>query len=189
MAISLVKGGSVELSSGLKSVLVCLGWKSQENSGVDFDLDASCFMLTQNGKVRSNDDFIFYNQLKSTCGSVCHSGDDLKGSNGCIDDEVIKVQLDKVPADIVRLDFTVTIHKAQSRGQNFGMVNSAFIRIVDKITNEEIVKFDLAGDASTNTAIIFGELYKTGSIWKFKAVGQGFDCGLLETAQSFGVNI
>ncbi|MDO4586302.1 MAG: TerD family protein [Planctomycetia bacterium] len=189
MAISLVKGENVKFSSGLKVVQVGLGWTVRETNGADFDLDACCFLVGENGKVRSDDDFIFYNQLKSKCGSVEHMGDNQIGGDGCSDAEMIMVHLEKVPTDVVRLIFTVAIHEARERGQNFGMVNAAFIRVVDSETKEEIARFDLSEDASTNTSMIFGEIYKRNNEWKFKAIGQGFNNGLLEVAQGFGVHV
>jgi tellurium resistance protein TerD len=186
MAISLTKGQNVALDAGLKNVRVALGWKARETEGEDFDLDASCFLLAANGKVRSDHDFIFYGQLKSQCGSVEHTGDNLVG--GGEDDETLIVQLDKVPADVQKLVFTVTIYEYDKRKQNFGMVSDAYIRVVDDTTDEEQFKFDLSEDASVNTAMIFGELYRKGGAWKFKAVGQGFNNGLLDLCRTYGVN-
>ncbi|MDR2642771.1 MAG: TerD family protein [Planctomycetaceae bacterium] len=189
MGVSLTKGANVSLSDqvpGLKTVHVGLGWDARQTTGEDFDLDACCFMLAANGKVRNDADFIFYNQLKSTCGSVEHTGDNLTGE-GEGDDEVLIVQLDKVPTEIVKLVFTVTIHDYESRRQNFGMVSSAYIRIVNNDNNEEIARFDLSEDASTNTAMIFGEIYRYNDKWKFRAVGQGFNHGLEQVAVSYGV--
>lgn len=191
MAISLTKGANVSLtaqSPGLKTVLVGLGWDARETEGEDFDLDASCFILTASGKVRSDGDFVFYNQLKSPCGSVEHTGDNLTG-DGDGDDEALIVRLDKVPTAIVKLLFTVTVHDFESRKQNFGMVSSAFIRMVNHDTNEELARFDLSEDASTNTAMIFGEMYRHNDQWKFRAVGQGFNRGLEALAVSYGVNV
>jgi tellurium resistance protein TerD len=191
MGVSLTKGANISLSDqvpGLKTVHVGLGWDARQTAGEDFDLDACCFMLTANGKVRSDADFIFYNQLKSTCGSVEHTGDNLTGE-GEGDDEVLIVKLDKVPEQIVKLVFTVTIHDHESRRQNFGMVSSAYIRIVNNDNNEEIARFDLSEDASTNTAMIFGEIYRYNDKWKFRAVGQGFNHGLEQVVVSYGVAV
>jgi tellurium resistance protein TerD len=191
MAVSLSKGGNVSLSKeapGLKSILIGLGWDARSTDGADFDLDASCFMLAETGKVRSDSDFIFYNNLKSACGSVEHTGDNLTGA-GDGDDETLIVVLDKVPANVAKLAFTVTIHEADSRRQNFGMVSSAYIRILNKDTNGEIARFDLSEEASTNTAMTFGEVYRNGAEWKFRAVGQGFDGGLGPLARNYGVNV
>ena len=191
MGVSLQKGGNVSLSEqvpGLKTVRVALGWNERETEGDDFDLDASCFLLSEAGKVRSDRDFIFYNQLKSTCGSVEHSGDNLTGE-GEGDAEVLFVHLDKVPADIVKLLFTVTIHEYDVRRQNFGMVDSAYIRIINDENNDEIVRFDLSEDAGTCTAMIFGEIYRHSGTWKFRAVGQGFNDGLAQLCRTYGVKV
>lgn len=191
MAVSLAKGGNISLSKeapGIESVLVGLGWDVRATDGAAFDLDASCFMLTETGKVAGDDGFIFYNQAKSTCGGVEHTGDNKTGE-GDGDDEAIHVELSKVPANIAKLVFAVTIHDAESRKQNFGMVSRAGIRIVNRKDNAEIARFDLSEDASTNTAMIFGELYRNGNEWKFRAVGQGYDGGLAPLAKSFGINI
>ena len=143
-------------------------------------------MLKADGKVRADSDFIFYNQLKSTDGSVEHTGDNRTGE-GDGDDEAIKVDLSKVPADIDRIAFTVTIHEAETRKQNFGQVRGAFIRIVNQDNNSEVARYDLAEDASTETAMIFAELYRNGAEWKFRAVGQGFNGGLKPLAESYGL--
>jgi tellurium resistance protein TerD len=191
MAISLQKGGNVSLSKespGLNKISVGLGWDVRATDGTAFDLDASAFLLNESGKVRSDADFIFYNQLKSADGSVEHTGDNLTGE-GEGDDESINVTLNSVPADITKIAFTVTIHDAQSRGQNFGQVSSAFIRIVNQANNTEITRFDLSEDASTETAMIFGELYRHNGEWKFKAVGSGFAGGLDALAKNYGVNL
>ncbi|MGV8122672.1 MAG: TerD family protein [Candidatus Xenobiia bacterium LiM19] len=191
MPVSLTKGGNVSLTKeapGLKTINVGLGWDTRVTDGAAFDLDASVFMIGADGKVRSDSDFIYYNNLKSTCGSVEHTGDNKTGA-GEGDDEVVIVSLEKVPADVQKVMFSVTIHEAETRKQNFGMVTSAFIRIVNKDNNAEIARFDLSEDASTNTAMNFGELYRQGSDWKFRAVGQGFDGGLGPLAKSFGVSV
>lgn len=191
MAISLSKGGNVSLTKedpGLESITVGLGWDARSTDGQPFDLDASCFMLGANGKVRSDSDFIFYNNLKSPDGSVAHTGDNRTGE-GEGDDESINVDLFKVPADVTRLVIAVTIHEADARKQNFGAVSNAFIRVVNSKTNKEIARFDLSEDASTNTAMIFGEVYRHNNEWKFKAVAQGYDGGLGPLAKSFGVNV
>ncbi|MDR1109526.1 MAG: TerD family protein [Deltaproteobacteria bacterium] len=191
MAVTLVKGGNISLSGevpGLKSVFVGLGWDSRETEGDDFDLDASAFLLKADGKVRGDEDFIFYNNLTSSDGSVEHTGDNLVGgSEG--DDEVIKVNLEAVPDVIQKISFTVSIYDAEARRQNFGMVSNAFIRIVNQLDNKEIVKFDLSEDMSTETAMIFGEIYRHKGEWKFKAVGQGYVGGLGALAQRFNVDI
>ena len=189
MALSLSKGGNLSLTKeapGMTKVLVGLGWDARSTDGQDFDLDASAFLLKADGKVRADSDFIFYNQLKSTDGSVEHTGDNRTGE-GDGDDEAIKVDLSKVPADIDRIAFTVTIHEAEARKQNFGQVRGAFIRIVNQDTNSEVARYDLAEDASTETAMIFAELYRNGTEWKFRAVGQGFAGGLKPLAESYGL--
>ncbi|HRC72852.1 MAG TPA: TerD family protein [Candidatus Competibacter sp.] len=191
MAISLNKGGKLSLSKeapDLKKVLVGLGWDARATDGADFDLDASAFLLDANGKVRSDADFIFYNQLKSTCGSVQHTGDNRTGV-GEGDDEAVMVDLTKVPADVQKITFTVTIHDADQRKQNFGQVQNAFIRLVNAETNVEVARYDLAEDASTETAMIFGEIYRHGSEWKFGAVGQGYAGGLAAMCRQYGINI
>lgn len=191
MAVSLSKGGNVSLEKeapGIESVSVGLGWDTRATDGAEFDLDASCFMLDASGKVRSDSDFIFYNNLKSADGAVEHTGDNRTGE-GEGDDESINVELFKVPADVARLVFSATIHEADVRKQNFGMVQNAYIRIVNRKNGQEVARFDLSEDASTNTAMIFGELYKHNGEWKFKAIGQGYDGGLGPMAKSFGVNV
>ncbi|BCM92268.1 general stress protein 16U [Abditibacteriota bacterium] len=191
MAISLNKGGNLSLSKtdpNLRKISVGLGWDVRSTEGAAFDLDASCFLLGETNKVRSDADFIFYNQLKSVDGSVEHTGDNLTGE-GEGDDESINVDLSRVPAEIFKLAFTVTIHEAQSRGQNFGQVQSAFIRVVNAETGVEIVRYDLSEDASTETAMNFGEVYRNSGEWKFRAVGQGFAGGLGPLARNYGVNI
>lgn len=190
MAISLSKGGNVSLSKeapGLKKLLVGLGWEGRVTDGAPFDLDASVFLLKNDGKVRSDSDFIFYNNLKSADGSVEHLGDNTTGV-GDGDDEKVNIDLQKVPAEVEKISFTVTIHEAETRKQNFGMVNSAFIRVCNQDNNAEIVRFDLSEDYSTETAMIFGEVYRNGAEWKFKAIGQGFNGGLGPLARNFGVD-
>ena len=191
MAISLQKGGNVNLSKeapGMTKVIIGLGWDPRSTDGAAFDLDASVFVQNASGKVRSDADFIFYNNLKSTDGSIVHNGDNTTGQ-GDGDDETVTVDLSKVPADIDKLSFCVTIHEADSRRQNFGMVAKAFIRCVNANGNAEVARYDLSEDSSTETAMIFGELYRNGADWKFKAVGQGFQGGLAPLARSFGVNV
>jgi tellurium resistance protein TerD len=190
MAISLQKGGNVNLSKeapGLKKIVIGLGWDPRATDGAEFDLDGSAFLLKTDGKVRADSDFIFYNNLKSTDGSVTHTGDNRSGA-GEGDDESIVVDLSRVPADIERISVGVTIHEADARRQNFGMVSKAFIRCVNADNNQEVARYDLSEDSSTETAMIFGEVYRAGSEWKFKAIGQGFKGGLGPLARSFGVN-
>ncbi len=191
MPISLNKGGNVSLSKedpNLKRVVVGLGWDVRATSGVDYDLDASVFILNESNKVRSDSDFIFYNNLRSPDGSVEHTGDNLTGE-GAGDDEQVKVDLERVPPEVQKLVFSVTIHEAESRRQNFGQVSEAFIRVVNGDTDNEIVRYDLSEDASTETAMLFGEVYRRGGEWKFRAVGQGFEGGLGAMARNFGVNV
>jgi tellurium resistance protein TerD len=191
MGISLSKGGNVSLSKTdptLKNVLVGLGWDARPTDGADFDLDASAFMVKDDGKVRSNSDFIFYNQTKSACGSVEHTGDNRTGA-GDGDDEAVIVLLDKVPADVQRIIFCVTIHEADVRKQNFGQVSHAFVRVVNKDSNNEVARYDLSEDASIETAMIFGEIYRHSGEWKFKAVGQGYSGGLAALAKQYGIDV
>ncbi|MDQ5908922.1 MAG: Chemical-damaging agent resistance protein [Pseudomonadota bacterium] len=191
MSISLNKGGRLSLNKeapGLTRVLVGLGWDARATDGADFDLDASAFLLNADGKARSEADFIFYNQLKSPCGSVEHTGDNLTGA-GEGDDEAIKVDLSRVPADVQKIAFTVTIHDAEARKQNFGQIGNAFIRVVNADNNTEITRYDLAEDASTETAMIFGELYRHSGEWRFTAVGQGYSGGLAAMCRQYGINI
>jgi tellurium resistance protein TerD len=191
MAVSLSKGGNVSLSKeapGLKTVNVGLGWDTRVTDGSAFDLDASVFLLGEAGKVRSDADFVFYNNRNAADGAVVHQGDNTTGE-GSGDDEVVVVQLEKLPADLQRLSFAVTIHEADGRRQNFGMVSNAFIRVVNADGGTEIARYDLSEDASTETAMVFGELYRHGGEWKFKAIGQGFAGGLGPLAKSFGVNV
>jgi tellurium resistance protein TerD len=191
MGISLSKGGNVSLSKTdptLKNVIVGLGWDARPTDGADFDLDASAFMVKEDGKVRSNSDFIFYNQTKSVCGSVEHTGDNRTGA-GDGDDEAVIVLLDKIPSDVQRVVFCVTIHDADLRKQNFGQVSHAFVRVVNKDSNSEVARYDLSEDASIETAMIFGEIYRHSGEWKFKAVGQGYAGGLAALAKQYGIDV
>ena len=190
MAISIQKGGNVNLSKeapGLSKIVIGLGWDPRTSDGAGFDLDGSAFLLKADGKARSDADFIFYNNLKSADGSVIHAGDNLTGG-GDGDDEKITVDLAKVPLEIERIAISVTIHEADARKQNFGMVAKAFIRCLNADGNAEIARFDLSEDGSSETAMIFGEIYRAGSEWKFKAIGQGYKGGLGPLARSFGIN-
>jgi tellurium resistance protein terD len=191
MAISLTKGQNVSLSKtdpSLKNVLVGLGWDARSTDGQDFDLDASVFMATENAKVPSDSYFIFYNQLVSPCGGVEHTGDNLTG-DGDGDDESVIVRLDKVESNIKSLFITVTIHDTEARRQNFGQVSNAFVRIVNNDTGDEIVRFDLSEDYSTETAMVFGEIYRHNGEWKFRAIGQGYAGGLYALCKQYGVNV
>ena len=190
MAVSLQKGGNVNLSKeapGLTKVIIGLGWDPRATDGAGFDLDGSAFMQKADAKVRADADFIFYNNLKSTDGSVIHLGDNTSGQ-GEGDDEKLTVDLTQVPAEIDKVSFCVTIHDAEARKQNFGMVGKAYIRCLDANGEKELARYDLSEDGSIETAMIFGELYRAGAEWKFKAIGQGFKGGLGPLARSFGVN-
>ncbi|MER1686816.1 TerD family protein [Proteus mirabilis] len=192
MAVSLVKGGNVSLTKEAPTMTVAmvgLGWDARVTDGAEFDLDASVFMVVgEDGKVLSDASFIFFNNKVSQCGSVEHQGDNRTGE-GEGDDEQVKITLSKVPAEVKKLVFAVTIYDAENRKQNFGMVSNSFMRVYNNDNNTEIARFDLSEDASTETAMIFGELYRHGSDWKFKAVGQGFAGGLGALAAQHGVNI
>ena len=190
MAISLQKGGNVNLSKeapSLKKLVIGLGWDARVTDGAAFDLDGSAFILKNDGKVRSDSDFIFYNNLKSSCGSIIHNGDNKTGV-GDADDETLTIDLANVPAEVDKVTFAVTIHEADARRQNFGMVGKAYIRCLDANGNTEIARYDLSEDSSTETAMVFGEIYRNGADWRFKAVGQGFKGGLGPLARSFGVD-
>jgi tellurium resistance protein TerD len=191
MAISLNKGGNLSLSKTdptLVRILIGLGWDERATDGASFDLDASAFLLTASGKVRGDHDFIFYNQLKSQDGSVEHTGDNRSGQ-GDGDDESLVVDLSKVSPEVEKIAVTVTIHDAQSRGQNFGQIANAFIRVVNQDSGIEIVRFDLAEDYSTETAMVFGEVYRHNGEWKFRAVGQGYAGGLAAMCQQYGIQV
>ncbi|MFD9242100.1 TerD family protein [Streptomyces sp. NPDC059556] len=191
MGVSLSKGGNVSLTKeapGLTAVLVGLGWDVRTTTGNDYDLDASALLLNDTGKVASDRHFVFYNNLTSPDGSVEHTGDNLTGE-GDGDDEAIKVDLAAVPADITKITFPVSIHDAHNRGQSFGQVRNAFIRVVNQAGGVELARYDLSEDAATETAMIFGELYRHGAEWKFRAVGQGYASGLAGIAADFGVNV
>ena len=191
MSVSLTKGGNVSLSKqapGLTAVIVGLGWDPRTTTGADFDLDASAIMLDTSGRVLSDSHFVFFNNLTSPEGSVEHMGDNLTGA-GEGDDEQIKVNLAAVPAEAGKVVFPVSIYEAEQRQQNFGQVRNAFIRIVNQADNSEIARYDLTEDASTETAMVFGEIYRSSGEWKFRAVGQGYASGLKGIAQDFGVNV
>ncbi len=191
MALTLQKGGNLSLSKqdpNLKRLVVGLGWDARSTDGQDFDLDASAFLISSAGRVRSDADFIFYNQLKSVEGSVEHTGDNRTGE-GDGDDEQIKINLGLLPADVDKVAVTVTIHDADARRQNFGQVRNAFIRVVNEDSGAEVVRFDLGEDFSTETAAIFAEVYRSGAEWKFRAVGQGYASGLRGIANDYGVNV
>lgn len=191
MAISLTKGGNVSLTKeapGITKTTVGLGWNPRVTDGAAFDLDAIAFLVNENGKVRADNDFIFFNNLKSSDGSVVHNGDNRTGE-GHGDDETLSVDLSMVPADVSKVIFAVTIYDGQTRNQNFGQVANAYIRVSNNAGGSEIARYDLSEDGSTETAMIFGELYKHGSEWKFRAIGQGFAGGLGPLAASYGVAV
>ena len=192
MAVSLRKGQKVDLTKtnpSLKKILVGLGWDTNKyDGGFDFDLDAAAFLLADTGKVTGDEDFVFYNNLKHVSGSVEHMGDNLTGA-GEGDDEEIKVDLEKVPANISKIDFTVTIYEADKRNQTFGQVSNAYIRVVDDETNTEIIRYDLGEDFSVETAVVVGEIYRNKGEWKFNAIGSGWSGGLAALGRNFGVNV
>lgn len=191
MAVSLQKGGNVSLEKIAPSMQHCLlglGWDANSMNGHDFDLDASAFMLNSENKILSDSHFIFYGQLLSPCRSIEHTGDNLTGE-GDGDDESIKVDLGAVPAEVAKIVIGVTIHEAQKRSQNFGQVSNAFMRLIDEKNHQEVVRYDLSEDYSTETALIFGELYRHKGEWKFKAIGQGYSGGLHAMAVNYGINI
>jgi tellurium resistance protein TerD len=191
VSVSLAKGGNVSLTKvapSLTAVTVGLGWDVRTTTGADFDLDASALMCGSDGKVVSDSHFVFFNNLKSPDGSVEHTGDNLTGE-GEGDDEQINVDLSTVPANVDKVVFPVSIYDAQNRGQSFGQVANAFIRVVDRSNGTELARYDLGEDASTETAMIFGELYRHNTEWKFRAIGQGYASGLRGIAQDYGVNV
>ncbi|MFI0445987.1 TerD family protein [Actinomadura sp. 6N118] len=191
MGVSLSKGGNVSLTKeapGLTAVVVGLGWDVRTTTGGDFDLDASALLCSPESKVLSDKHFVFFNNLKSPDGAVEHTGDNLTGE-GEGDDEQIKVNLATVPAEVAKVVFPVSIYDAENRQQNFGQVRNAFIRVINQADNSEIARYDLSEDASTETAMVFGELYRAGAEWKFRAVGQGYASGLAGIASDFGVNV
>jgi tellurium resistance protein TerD len=189
MAVSLAKGGNVSLSKqspGLTSVHVGLGWDLRQTDGEPFDLDASVFLLNAAGKVRNERDFVFYHNLTSACGCVVHQGDNRTGE-GEGDDEVIVMDLAKISADVQKIVVTVSIDEANKRKQNFGLVNSAFIRVVNTVSGSELARFDLSEDASVATAMLFGEIYRHGAEWKFRARGEAVSGGLLAITRMHGI--
>lgn len=192
MGITLAKGQKVDLTKsnpGLKSVIVGLGWDTNKyDGGSSFDLDTAAFLTAGNGKVTADTDFVFYNNLKHPSGSVSHLGDNLTGI-GEGDDEQIKVQLDAVSPNIEKIAFTVTIHEAVERNQNFGQVSNAYIRVLDEATGSELIRYDLGEDFSIETAVVVGELYRHNGEWKFNAIGSGYQGGLGALCANFGINI
>jgi tellurium resistance protein TerD len=191
VSVSLTKGGNVSLTKeapGLTAVSVGLGWDARTTTGADFDLDASAIICGADGKVLSDKHFVFFNNLASPDGNVQHTGDNLTGE-GDGDDESINVNLAALTADTDKVAFTVSIYDAGSRGQSFGQVRNAYIRVVNQNGGAEITRYDLSEDYSTETALVFGELYRNGADWKFRAVGQGYASGLAGIATDFGVNV
>jgi tellurium resistance protein TerD len=194
MAISLRKGGNISLKKAasdsgstapLTKVTINLNWEERVTDGASFDVDASVFLLNNGGKVRGTQDFIFYNQTHHESGSVIHHGDDTTGSEG----ESVDVEMGKIPSEIERISFVVTIHEADDKGQNFGMISDAYIKVSNSADGKEIARYDLSEDASTETAMVFAELYNRNGEWKFKAVGQGYAGGLGALCKSYGVDI
>ena len=192
MPVNLKKGQKVSLTKenpGLSKVVVGLGWDvNAYDTGGDFDLDASAFLLTDNGKVSRQEDFVFYGNLAHPSGSVVHQGDNLTGV-GDGDDEQIKIYLSSVPEGITKISFAATIYDADERRQNFGQVNNAYIRIYDESNGQEIIRYDLGEDFSIETAVIFGELYKHNGEWKFNAIGSGFQGGLAAICINYGIDV
>ena len=191
MAVRLTKGANVNLSKeapGLSAVFFGLGWDVRTTTGEDFDLDASAIACNSSGKVVSDQHFVFFNNLKSPDGAVEHTGDNRTGV-GEGDDEVIKVNLAGLPAEVDKVVFLASIYDADNRKQAFGQVRNAYIRVVNSADNNELARYDLSEDYSTETALVFGELYRNGAEWKFRAVGQGYSDGLAGIARDFGVNV
>lgn len=191
MAVSLTKGGNVSLTKeapGLTAVTIGLGWDTRTTTGADFDLDASAIAVDAGSKVVSDGHFIFYNNLISPDQAIQHTGDNTTGT-GDGDDEEINIFLENLGPEIDKIVFPVSIHDADARGQSFGQVRNAYIRVVNQNGGGEIARYDLTEDASTETAMVFGELYRSGAEWKFRAVGQGYASGLRGIAQDYGVNV
>jgi tellurium resistance protein TerD len=191
VAISLSKGGNVSLTKeapGLQKGTIGLGWDTRTTGGQPFDLDASAIGVDADGRVLSDQHFVFFNNTRSPDGAIEHSGDNVTGE-GAGDDEQIRVDLTGAPAGLDRVVFPVSIYDAETRGQNFGQVRNAFIRVINQAGEAEITRYDLSEDASTETAMVFGEVYRNGAEWKFRAVGQGYASGLAGIARDFGVNI
>lgn len=190
MSINLTKGQKVDLTKnnpGLKKIKVGLGWDTKKyDGGQDFDLDSSAFLLDSAGKAQNEKDFVFFNNLKHESGAVIHSGDNKTGL-GEGDDEMMTVEFDKVPANISKINFVITIHEADIRKQNFGMVSNAFARVVDADTNTELMRYDLGEDFSIETAVIACEVYRHDGGWKFSAIGSGYQGGLAALTKNFGL--
>lgn len=191
MGVSLTKGGNVSLTKeapNLTAVAVGLGWDIRSTTGADFDLDASAIATGESKKALSDKHFVFFNNLRSPEGSIEHTGDNTTGE-GEGDDEVINVDLTATPPTITSIFFPVSIYDGDSRSQSFGQVRNAYIRVVDRANGKELARYDLSEDASTETAMVFGELYRNGAEWKFRAIGQGYASGLAGIARDYGVNV
>lgn len=192
MAVSLSKGQKVDLTKtnpGLTNVVVGLGWDTNKyDGGHDFDLDSSVFLLGESGKVTTESDFVFYNNPQGAGGAVVHTGDNRTGA-GDGDDEQVKINLTAIPTTVQRIAFTITIHDAESRSQNFGQVSNAYARIFNEATGEELIRYDLGEDFSIETALVVGELYRHNGEWKFSAIGSGYQGGLAALATDFGLQI
>ena len=191
MGVSLTKGGNVSLTKeapGLTAVTIGLGWDARTTTGTDFDLDGSAIALGADKKVVSDQHFIFFNNLRSPDGAIEHTGDNLTGE-GDGDDESIKLDLAGMPPQVDSIVFPVSIYDADARSQSFGQVRNAYIRVINQAGGAEIARYDLSEDASTETAMVFGELYRNGAEWKFRAIGQGYASGLAGIARDYGVNV
>lgn len=192
MAINLVKGQKIDLTKGnpsLKKIIIGLGWDTNKYAGgYDFDLDASVFLVGENGKTNHDEDFIFYNNLEGRNKAVIHTGDNRTGV-GDGDDEQIIAEFAKMPADVDKIAVTVTIHEAVERGQNFGQVSNAYVRVLNEETNEEVLRYDLGEDFSIETAIVVCEIYRHGGEWKFNAIGSGFQGGLAALCRNYGLDV
>lgn len=192
MAISLQKGQKVDLTKsnpGLTKIIIGLGWDvNKYDGGKDFDLDSSVFMLNSDGKVTNEKNFVFFNNPKSPDGSVTHTGDNRSGA-GDGDDEQIKVDLAIVSGDVAKITFTITIHEAQERNQNFGQVSNAYVRVLNEASGEELIRYDLGEDFSVETAVVVGELYRHNTEWKFNAIGSGYQNGLAGLCKDFGLDV
>ncbi len=192
MAVNLSKGQKVDLTkgnAGLSKIVVGLGWDTNKYDGGEaFDLDAAAFLTNNTGKVNSDADFIFFNNLNHASGSVTHLGDNLTGE-GDGDDEQVKIELTKIPTDIEKISFTVTIFDAIKRAQNFGQISNAYIRVVDEASNTELIRYDLSEDYSIETSVVVAEIYRHNEEWKFAAIGAGFEGGLGALCSNFGVSI
>jgi tellurium resistance protein TerD len=190
MAISLSKGQKIDLTKsnpGLTNITIGLGWDTNKyDGGKDFDLDSSIFLLNATGKCGDEKDFIFFNNLEGGNGSVVHAGDNLTGA-GDGDDEQVNISLANVPATVERIAFTITIHDAEQRNQNFGQVSNSYVRIINDANSEELIRYDLGEDFSIETAVVVGELYRHGSEWKFSAIGSGYQGGLASLVKDYGL--